>query len=255
MLGRWGRARRWLPPEVRRLVDVGCAFGFGSAVLAGATMRLPNSGERDSAERGAPYVLGLEPDAGYVEQARQRYPWLPLVRADAQALPLRSGLTDAVTLLDVLEHVADVPAVIAEARRVLRPKGWVLISVPYRGPLAWLDALNIYAALRLRWSWLPPLVNSEQSAGETHRHFSCTEIQALLDEGFVIDRRARTGLGLAEALHLAVLVVCRVLLQSPGSYRVLRYIYFTAYLLEDLLPAGPAGYHLTVRAWRRPLST
>ncbi len=62
----------------------------------------------------------------------------------------------------------------------------------------------------------------------------------------------RTGLGLAEVLHLAVLLLCRGLLRSEGAYRALRYAYFGAYLLEDLLPTGRAGYHLHVRARLAP---
>jgi hypothetical protein len=33
-LGRWGRARRWLPADARRVIDVGCAFGYGTVALA-----------------------------------------------------------------------------------------------------------------------------------------------------------------------------------------------------------------------------
>ena len=34
-VGRWGRARRWLPPEARVVADVGCASGYGTAALTG----------------------------------------------------------------------------------------------------------------------------------------------------------------------------------------------------------------------------
>jgi SAM-dependent methyltransferase len=220
------------------VLDVGCAFGFGSAALAGGV-------------RGR-WVAGIEPDRGYARQARKRYAWLPVVQADGAALPFRQRTAGAVVLLDVLEHAADPEAVLAEARRALRPGGTLLLSVPYRGPLAGLDSLNLYLALRRRWEGLPPLEPSEESGAGWHRHFSLPEVAALLGPDLPIERVRRTGLGLAEVLHLALLLLCRGLLRWEGAYRVLRYAYFGAYLLEDLLPMGRAGYHLHVRARLAP---
>jgi hypothetical protein len=47
-----------------------------------------------------------------------------------------------------------------------------------------------------------------------------------------------------------LLVLCRGLLRAEGLYLALRYVYFTAYLIEDAAPLGPGGYHLTVLARR-----
>jgi 2-polyprenyl-6-hydroxyphenyl methylase/3-demethylubiquinone-9 3-methyltransferase len=47
---------------------------------------------------------------------------LPL-RADAGALPLRDGVADVVVAGEVFEHVRDLPGVVAEIDRVLRPDG------------------------------------------------------------------------------------------------------------------------------------
>jgi demethylmenaquinone methyltransferase/2-methoxy-6-polyprenyl-1,4-benzoquinol methylase len=43
------------------------------------------------------------------------------IAGDAQAIPLRSGLADAVTMAFGLRNVTDIDAVLAEARRILRP--------------------------------------------------------------------------------------------------------------------------------------
>lgn len=51
-----------------------------------------------------------------------------VVRGDAVALPLASGCADVVLCCEVLEHVRDVDAVVAEACRVLRPGGLVVID-------------------------------------------------------------------------------------------------------------------------------
>src|SRR5262249_26725836 len=45
------------------------------------------------------------------------------IRGDAQRLPLADGCADVVSAGEVLEHVADVRAAIAEACRLLRPGG------------------------------------------------------------------------------------------------------------------------------------
>jgi 2-polyprenyl-6-hydroxyphenyl methylase/3-demethylubiquinone-9 3-methyltransferase len=50
------------------------------------------------------------------------------VQGDAAALPLRTGAADVVVAGEVLEHVEDLPAVVAEVCRVLRPGGTVVLD-------------------------------------------------------------------------------------------------------------------------------
>lgn len=52
------------------------------------------------------------------------------VCADALRLPFADGAFDAVTLFDVLEHIPDDKRAAAEALRVTRPGGVVLVSTP-----------------------------------------------------------------------------------------------------------------------------
>jgi SAM-dependent methyltransferase len=59
------------------------------------------------------------------------------LRADVAAdvsrpLPLRDGAADAVTAFEVLEHLPEPGAMLAEAHRVLRPGGVLLLSVPFQ---------------------------------------------------------------------------------------------------------------------------
>lgn len=61
-------------------------------------------------------------------------------QAWAEALPFRDGTFDVAVLCEILEHVADVDAVVREAERVVRPGGRVILSVP-RDALA-VDALD-----------------------------------------------------------------------------------------------------------------
>ncbi len=56
-------------------------------------------------------------------------------------LPYASGSFDAVICSDVLEHLGDLPAVLREFRRVLRPNGLLLIDTINRTLLAYIVAI------------------------------------------------------------------------------------------------------------------
>jgi len=76
------------------------------------------------------HVTTVDSDPDHAQSAANRGPDVEFVLGDATALPFADGAFDAVTLLDVLEHIPDDAAAAAEARRVVRPGGWVLVSSP-----------------------------------------------------------------------------------------------------------------------------
>lgn len=237
-VGRWGRARRWLPEHAVRVLDIGCSFAYGSAAIQAG----------GPAER---VVVGVERDPDHLRGARERYPWITVLEGDATALPVPDGVADAVTMLDIVEHVDHPETAIAEARRVLRDGGVLVVSVPHHGLLHRLDALNVYEAMRRRRPEWPQLEAATASGGHEHRHFRVSELEALLRPYFDVDRVARTGLGLQELFHLGLLLL-RVPLRAERVTRALLPLHLVIYLIDDLLPLGRFGYHLTVRA--RPAS-
>ena len=99
-----------------RVVDAGCGEGYGSALLA------------QTAER----VVGVDLAADVVEHARTSYPHITFLAAELGAVPLPDAGFDLVVSLQVIEHVWDVPAVLAEAARLLAPGGVLLCATPNR---------------------------------------------------------------------------------------------------------------------------
>ncbi len=233
-VGRWGRTRRWLPADAMRILDVGCSYGYGSAAIVA----------RGPAGRT---VIGIERDPDHLAHAARSFPGLQIITADATDLPVIDGCADAAVLNDVVEHISAPDQVLAEVFRVLRPGGTVIVSVPHRGPTRWLDGLNIYSAMRERFSKLPPLPAANESDGGPHRHYTVAELAELLGPGFEIDRVARTGVGLQELVLIAILLLGAPL-RAPKLAAVALAVHFLIYIVDDALPTGPLAYHLAVRA-------
>ncbi len=85
---------------------------------------------RRIAAKAAGKVIGYEPSAGFVAEAVARAGAVPNLRfeqADGAQLPLDDGAVDIVVMHTVLTHVTDPAALIAEARRVLKVGGQLVI--------------------------------------------------------------------------------------------------------------------------------
>jgi SAM-dependent methyltransferase len=232
-MARWTRALAALPFHSGAVVDIGCAFGHATRLL----------------RRHGYTAVGVDASAEYIARARRADPQGCYLCCDATAVPLPAATFDGALLLDVLEHLPDARAALAETARLLRPGGTLVLSVPQRGLLWWLDSLNLTGALvrRSGRGRIPP----EIAATGRHRHYTLDELRGLLAPAFEVRRVQRTGLGLAETINLAWLVLFRWLFPVERLYQLLAYVYYTAYLVEDLVPLGPFAYHLLVVATRR----
>jgi len=117
----WERRRALLLGEARpgdRVLDLGCGAGRFVAAL------------RDA---GAD-PIGVELAEAALERARANAPGADLRRlADDGSLPLEHASVDLVWCSEVLEHVADTEHLLLEVRRVLRPGGRLLATVPFHG--------------------------------------------------------------------------------------------------------------------------
>ncbi|MBI4227112.1 MAG: class I SAM-dependent methyltransferase [Candidatus Omnitrophica bacterium] len=105
------RVAPWRPPG--RILDVGCALGASLEV----------------ARRFGWDPDGLEINPYAVTMVRERLGW-ELHQGDFESVDLPDGAYDAILMVDVFEHLsAPVPAM-TKARRLLRPDGLVILSVP-----------------------------------------------------------------------------------------------------------------------------
>jgi len=117
----WERRRALLQAEARhgeRVLDLGCGAGRFVAALQAA---------------GAEPV-GVEIARAALDRAARNAPGADLRLVDTDgSLPLDHGSVDLVWCSEVLEHVADADYLLLEVRRVLRPGGRLLLTVPYHG--------------------------------------------------------------------------------------------------------------------------
>ena len=95
------------------VVDAGAGEGYGAAMLPGR-------------------VIALEYDVTACAHMRRSYPQVAVAQANLDALPLRTGSVDAITCLQVVEHLWDLRGFLAECRRALRPGGKLYVTTPQR---------------------------------------------------------------------------------------------------------------------------
>lgn len=94
-----------------RALEVGCGTGHWLAVAA----------------RGAAFIAGTDPSRRMLARAARCIPAAALTCGQAEALPWRGGAFDRVFCINAFHHFSGKPEFLAEARRVLRPAGGLLI--------------------------------------------------------------------------------------------------------------------------------
>ncbi len=115
-----------LRPSKGWLLDVGCATGIFLELAR---------------DRGWE-VKGVEPSSWAVSVARSKK--LDVVQGDFEQVELTSSF-DVITMIDLIEHVANPLALVEKARKVLKPGGLLVIVTP--------DIDSFAARVMGRWWW------------------------------------------------------------------------------------------------------
>lgn len=207
-------------PEHAEILEIGCGTGGNLAMLS---------------QFGQVRGLESEPAARELARAKQPFPVDP--GALPEDLPYAKKAFDGIAMLDVLEHIQDDRAALRAVRRVLRPTGFILLSVP-----------------ALPWLW-----SGHDEAHHHFRRYTRASLEAMLrDAGW-----QPTRIRYFNSLLLPLIVLARAINRWRGTTGSdltlpappLNFLFHQIFAAERFCPrwcAFPAGASLLAVA--RPLS-
>ena len=217
------------------MLDIGCSFGYGSAAI----------------QAGGPegrVVVGVERDPDHLRGAHERFPWITVLEGDATELPRarrrgrrgddarhrrarrpprggdRRGAAGRPRRRGARRERA-APRAAAPARRAQRLRG--AAAPPARTGRRWRRPRN------------PAGTSTATSASRSSRRCCARTSRSTAWRGPASGSRSSSTWGCW---------CCASRCAPSGSTRALLPLHLVIYLLDDLLPLGRFGYHLTVRA-------
>jgi SAM-dependent methyltransferase/UDP-N-acetylglucosamine transferase subunit ALG13 len=125
------RRRSWAYAHLAGLDGPHLDLGCGQGELIDALVRFAG---RDA--------IGVDAESGKVARREPGAAGRVVHLGSRSSLPFRDGTFASVSMLDVLEHVWSEEAVLAEAHRVLRPGGTLVVTVPRHHVFTCLDPGN-----------------------------------------------------------------------------------------------------------------
>lgn len=210
----------WLPDHCERLLDGGCAWGYATATYA------PK----------AKVLYGCDPSPEFIERGRKEHPEIHFDVCPLEKTPYPDESFDAITVTDVLEHVADDCQTLNELFRILRPGGSLIITTPHKGLFSFMDTENYAYYLRTKLPglhrWMFRMKHGRDPVAKVgysspHRHYSLKDYESLLENSafkghFKIEQVFYGGLfwyalssNLFEALSIVTGLRLATLLTSP----------------------------------------
>jgi len=169
----------WLPTDSESLIDYGCGNGAQTLLFADRFRRIDGV---DITRAGLDAFRAEADLRGLGNKVR-------LHLSNGVAIPLPENAADCLMSFEVLEHVTDQKAVLAEMRRVLQPDGVMILSVPNRW---WIFETHGANLPWLPWnrvplfSWLPKTLHDRWARARIYRR---REIVTLLEaSGFIVEK-------------------------------------------------------------------
>jgi 2-polyprenyl-3-methyl-5-hydroxy-6-metoxy-1,4-benzoquinol methylase len=165
----------WLAPLAGSgpVLDIGCGSG---ALLASLTPR---------GVRGLGVDVSLEWLVVADRMVRAAGGEPQLACALAEALPLRGASIGAAAALDVIEHVADPTTLVAEAGRVLRPGGALLVATPNRFSLGAEPHVGVWGV-----GWLPTRLQDRYVRWRSGKPYGFVRLLSRRELGRIVSRRS-----------------------------------------------------------------
>jgi trans-aconitate methyltransferase len=166
-----------LPPDARRIVDVGCSAG---GTLAWLRKRYPNA-----------HTIGLEGNSDLKNELSRNADEAHIVDLTKEIPDL--GKPDLMLFLDILEHLPDPETVLRRITDQLSPDGTIIVSVPNVAHLSVALPLILFGAFQYRDAGI---------LDRTHLRFFVQQsaIELLSKAGFRVDRGLLGGLGRRDRL-------------------------------------------------------
>jgi len=235
----------WIPENCKRLLDGGCAFGYGTRHF----------------KTKAAKAWGVDPNKNYIAVAQQRYPDITFHNCGLEQTPFEAGSFDTIILNDVLEHVIDVGKVLNEMCRLLAPGGTLIITTPHRGLFAFMDPDNYAYHLRTKfprlYRWLYRVKYGKNPASQIkpgyeqlHRHYSRRDFIRLLNQSdfqdhYEVKAVFRSGL-IAGVLAGNLYELFSLILGVKAAGTVVKPLQWLADR-EFFIPFGSLAYNIAIR--------
>lgn len=118
---KWSAIKKFIPEEKGiKILDFGC----GKGRILKEIIKI-NPGAR---------ITGIDVSKTALSYARKGFKTCTFIKIEeGKKLPFKTSTFDFIVALDVLEHIYDTRLAFSELTRVLKPKGKILITVPYYG--------------------------------------------------------------------------------------------------------------------------
>lgn len=143
---RSGYAWEKVPAAGQAHLDFGCHQGEFLAKLA---------------IKGPRRLVGVDVSREAIEAGRSKRPEIEFMHiANAAELPFADATFDSISMLDVIEHIAEQKRVLDELHRVLKPQGVLIVTVPGQYVFSFADVGNLKFRFPRLHRWVYCLAHS-----------------------------------------------------------------------------------------------